>query len=93
MISEEKMTHIVHLIIDGIWKLDMVDYPDEDAAMREAKRVSLEFIRQLNTVGERVAKRIRGLKNPPFENSPQWDILYQKYLEEELNKQGRAGSK
>ncbi|NDD04547.1 MAG: DUF507 domain-containing protein, partial [Proteobacteria bacterium] len=34
MISEEKMIHIVHLMLDGIWKQDLVDYPNEEEALR-----------------------------------------------------------
>ena len=88
MISEEKMVHICHLMIDGIWKADMVDYPDEDEALREAKKVCLSYITQMNSIGENVRQRIRAQKNPPQENSSQWEVLYQKYYQEEANKKG-----
>jgi hypothetical protein len=88
MISEEKMTHIVHLMIDGIWKADFVDYTDEDVAMREAKKVCLLYVNQMNQVTELARKRILSQKNPPPENSRQWDTLFQKYYEEEVQKKG-----
>jgi hypothetical protein len=75
-------------MIDGIWKLDMVDYSDEDEALREAKRVCVQYIKLLDTASEAARKRIRTQKNPPPENSPQWEILFQKYLDEEANKKG-----
>jgi hypothetical protein len=88
VISEEKMVHIVHLMIDGIWKQDLVDYPDEDEALREAKRIGVHYVAQMNSIVDLVRKRILGQKNPPLENSPQWDVLYQKYFEEEARKKG-----
>ncbi len=88
MISEEKMVHIVHLMLDGIYHADLVDYPDEDLAMREAKRVCLQHINQVNQVGDAARKRILSQRNPPLENSRQWDVLYQKYFEEESKKHG-----
>ena len=91
MISEEKMTHICHLMIDGIWKDDMVDYPDEDAALRVAKRICLKFVVDMEKVSEKARRRIESQKNPPQELSPQWDNLFQKYYEEEMAKLGGSG--
>jgi len=88
MISEEKMVHIVHLLIDGLYKADFVDYSDDDAALREAKRVCLQYMNQVNKVTELARKRILSQKNPPLENSRQWDTLFQKYYEEEVQKIG-----
>ena len=88
MLSEEKIVHIVHLMIDGIWKSDMVDYPDEDESLREAKRIALKYIGQMNSIGETVTKRIESQQKPPLPHSPQWDVLYQKYYAQELKKHG-----
>lgn len=88
MISEEKMIHIVHLILDGIWKQDMVDYTDEEEALREAKKICLGYIQQVNAVSDEARKKILSMKNPPREGTPQWDNLYQKYLEEAVQKKG-----
>jgi len=88
MVSEEKMIHMVHLIIDGLYKDDMVDYPDDDAAMREAKKAALLYLTQWNAVEEAARQRIRTQKNAPMENSPQWENLYAKYCDEELKKRG-----
>lgn len=88
MISEEKMIHIVHLMIDGIWKEDIVDYSDEDEALKEAKKVSLYFVKRMQEVEEIARKRIESQKNAPPLMSPQWEILYKKYYEEEMKKVG-----
>jgi len=61
MLSEEKMTHIVHLMLDGIWKQDLVDYPNEEEALREAKKVCLGYIQQINALGDNVRKKIASL--------------------------------
>lgn len=88
MISEEKMSHVVHLMLDGVWKADMVDFPDEDMAMREAKKICNLYLTQFNAVGETVRQKILSQKNPPREGTPQWDVLYRKYFEEEMAKKG-----
>jgi uncharacterized protein len=88
LITDEKMGHIVHLMIDGIAKAKMIEFVDEGLALREAKKVANQYLQQLNSVADIAANRIRSQKNPPRENSPQWDTLYQKYYEEEMRKKG-----
>lgn len=88
MISEEKMIHIVHLMIDGIYHDDLVDYSDEDEALKEAKKVCLHWLSAANSTTEIARKRISTQKNAPMESTPQWDILFNKYLEEEMKKKG-----
>mgnify|MGYP003394553663 CR=1 FL=1 len=82
------MLHILHLMMDGIWKSGMVDLPDEEQARREARKVALLFVSQMGSLGEVVRQRILSQKNAPVENSSQWHNLYQKYYEEELRRRG-----
>ena len=88
MISEEKMIHITHLMIDGIWKEDLVDYSDEDEALKEAKKICVQFVKKMQEVEEIARRRIETQKNAPPVMSPQWEILYKKYYEEEMQKRG-----
>ena len=34
IISEDRQSHLAHIIIDAIWDADMVEYTDEEMAMR-----------------------------------------------------------
>ena len=88
MITEEKMIHIVHLMIDGIYHADLVDYSDEDEALKEAKKVCVTWLTHMGTATDIARKRITSQKSPPMEGSPQWDVLFNKYSEEELKKKG-----
>ncbi|MBY0371599.1 DUF507 family protein [bacterium] len=88
MVSEEKMIHIVHLLIDGLEKAGIVSYPDKPGAMKEAKRAALGYLSNMEACSEIARKRISSQKSPPPENSRQWDTLYAKYYEEELQKKG-----
>ncbi len=88
MISEEKLIHIIHLMLDGLEKEKLVTYPDKVAAVRELKRVGLQWLSNLNAVSDVAAQRIRTQRNAPLENSPQWDVLFAKYCEEEMAKRG-----
>lgn len=88
MISEEKMVHVMHLMIDGLEKQGLVAYPNKDTAVREAKKVCFKIVGQMANVGDVARQRISSQKNPPPENSAQWETLYRKYYEEEARKIG-----
>lgn len=88
MLSDEKMIHIVHLLLDGIEKAGMVSYTSKDEAVRESKMVCLKYLSHLSEVESLARKRIASQKNAPPEYSMEWDNLFKKYCEEELRKQG-----
>ncbi len=88
MISDEKMIHIVHLMLDGIKKAGMVEYPRPDEAMHEAKKICNLFLKNMQGAADVARQRILSQKNPPMEGSPQWEVLYNKYFEEETQKRG-----
>lgn len=90
MITEEKMVHIAHLIIDGLYKVDFVDYTDDDEALKETKRVCLTYLKHLERAVEVAKARIKSQKNAPMEHTSQWENLYNKYLEEEMKKAAGA---
>jgi hypothetical protein len=85
-LSEDRISHIAHLIFDGIWKDDLVDFTDDDKALQEIKRVITDFLRVEDEADTTARKKIRSLSRDVPEGSREWDILYKKYLEEELSK-------
>jgi hypothetical protein len=88
MISDEKMSHIVHLMMNGLEKEGWVSFTNKEAAIREAHKISNLYLGNLKGAADAARQRILSQKNAPVEKSPQWDNLYQKYLEEELQKRG-----
>jgi len=88
LISEEKMTHVIHLMLESLKKSGLADYAVDGTAIREAKLIAFGYLKQLDHASEKARQRILSQKNPPVEYSSQWDILYKKYYEEEWNKLG-----
>jgi hypothetical protein len=88
MISEEKMIHVVHLILDGLEKGGLVSYTNKDETVREAKKICLLHLKQMSNVADIARARILSQKNPPLEKTSQWENLYAKYYEEEMRKKG-----
>lgn len=86
-LSENRISHLAHLIVDGLWKEDLADFPNEARALAETKGVLTEFFNLDDRLDEIVRQKIQSLSRAIPPGSREWDILYRKYLEEELKKQ------
>lgn len=88
IISEDRQSHLSHVITDAIWNDDLVEYTDEDFALRLAKKAIAEFVKEDSDIDQRAREKVASLKRGVVEGSPEWDILYKKYYEEERVKRG-----
>lgn len=88
MLSEERQGHFAQLIVDGIWNDDLVEYTDEDAAMRFARKGVVQFVKEYQDIDTKVRTTVQNLKRNVPEGSTEWDVLYSKYFEEELQRRG-----
>ncbi len=88
IISEDRQTHLAHVITDAIWNDDLVDYTDEDLALRLAKKAIAEFVKEDTEIDIKAKQKVASLIRNVIEGTPEWEILYRKYYEEERNKRG-----
>lgn len=88
ILSEERLNHFAHLITDGIWNDDLVDYTDDDTAVKLAKRALSKFVSEFAEIDSKVRGMVASLKRNVPEGSPEWDVMYNKYFEEEMRRRG-----
>jgi hypothetical protein len=86
-LSENRISHLAHLIIDGLWKQDLADFPSEARTLIETKNVLKDFFSDEERLDEVVRQKIQTLSRPVPIGSREWDVLYRKYREEERHKQ------
>jgi uncharacterized protein len=89
-LSEDRRTHFAHVITDGIWDDDMVDFSDDDFAMRLAGQAISQYCKQIEDLDDVVRNKVLSLKRGVIEGSPEWDTMYGKYFEEELKRRGNT---
>lgn len=87
-LSEDRISHIAHLIWDKLYDDDLVDYPDEDEALQGIKQAMVQYLHLEDIIDDEVRKKIASLSRQVAEGSPEWDILYRKYYEEAAGKKG-----
>jgi hypothetical protein len=88
--SQDKLIHLSHLIDDKLYDDDLVDFEDEDEGIRFFKKLVQQYFARENEAEEKARKKILSLVNAPFEGSREWDVLFRKYLEEELKRMGHS---
>lgn len=90
-LSEDRISHLAHLISDGIWKDDLVDYKSDEKALLEIKKAITDYFKVEDEADSIARDKIRSLSRDVPEGSREWDILYKKYFEEERAKKGFVG--
>ena len=86
--SQDKISHIAHLVADKLYDDDLMDFPDEDDGPKFVKKVFIEYFAREGALEDKVRKKILSMANAPFEGSREWDVLFRKYKEEEMKRLG-----
>jgi uncharacterized protein len=67
--------------------IDITNFP---IALRHARELIEEWVEKGDAIDAAVRSKIASLKRGVVEGSPEWNILYRRYREEELRKKGPA---
>jgi hypothetical protein len=86
-LSREKINHLSKLIVNALYKNDLVDFLDEPNEIRltifNAIEEEMKLYEQIN---QKAREKISSQKKHIEEGSQEWEILYRKYYNEELSK-------
>ena len=86
-LSESRISHLAHLVLDGVRKGQLGEFPNEGRALAETKQVLHDFFQRDDRIDEIVRQKIQSLSRRVPPGSREWDVLYRKYFEEESRKQ------
>jgi len=86
-LSENRISHVAHLVLDGVRKANLCEFPNEGRALAETKRVLHDYFQHDDHIDEVVRQKILSLSRHVPPGSREWDVLYRKYFEEESRKQ------
>jgi len=90
-LSEDKTSHLSHLVYDALVKQGAVRFLVDDAkARRELKQSIARWLKSEEEIDETVRKKILSYSRKITEGSPEWDVLFQKHYLEEMNKRGKG---
>ena len=89
MLSDDKITHLTHVLLKGLLDRDIIDITEEEGVVRKAmKKAIMEQLQIGGDIDAAARRKIESLSKHVPEGSPEWDVLYSKYSKEEENKRG-----
>jgi uncharacterized protein len=83
-LSETRISHLAHTIINDLWRDDLVDFPDEGAARNTAKETLSRLIAVDDEVDNVVRQKLDRQHKTP--GSREWQLMYDKYFREEMDR-------
>ncbi len=86
-LSREKILRLSHLILDYIEDDEALDYFVEPQELRqEIVRIIESEMRTDEAIDALVRRKLESQKRQIVEGSDEWDVLYRKYHEEEVQR-------
>ena len=86
-LSHEKIVHLSHLLMEELLEDERVDYHGEEMAVRQRIVALLKAeLEREDAMEDAIRQKIESQKRSIPEGSPEWELLYRKYHEEELTK-------
>lgn len=87
ILSEDKISHISHLILNGIKKDNVATFITEEAkVLKEIKTVILSELKLEEEIDRFVREKLESYSRKIIEGSPEWEVLYKKFFGEESRK-------
>jgi hypothetical protein len=90
-LSDDRISHLSHLILDGIIEDELVApaHPEEKL-LREIKRTLTAELQYEDEADAAARRTIQSLSRRVPEGSPEWDVLYRKYRDEEIRRRKKT---
>ncbi len=85
-VSEDRISHLAHRVVDSLWKNDLADFPDEPRSLLTVKESIAAFFALAEEIDQVVRKKLASYSQAKVPGSREWEILYRKFYEEEVAK-------
>jgi len=87
-LSEPRILYLAREALTRLRDEGLAEIPNFAQALRQGREVIAEWVEKGDMVDTSVRRKIASLKRGVVEGSPEWQILYRRYREEELRKKG-----
>jgi hypothetical protein len=89
MLSDEKISHMSHLLLRQLKERGIVRLLAEESRIRkQIKRSIVEELKLGEEIDEAVRRKLQSYSKKIVEGSPEWEVLYKRFFQEEEKKRG-----
>jgi hypothetical protein len=91
MLSDDKISHLSHVLLKGLLERKLVEPIEEDGKVRtEMKRTIISELKIGEEIDSVVRRKLQSYAKKIVEGTAEWEILYKKFYREEEAKKGRG---
>ena len=88
-LSRDKINKLAHTVADRLAEIDSVEFVEDRNTIRmEVRKILEELLGREARIDAAARQKIESQKRTITEGTPEWDILYKKYYNEEVKKLG-----
>jgi hypothetical protein len=88
-LSRDKMNKVAHVVADKLAEIDGVEFVEDRNTIRmEVRKILEDLLGKEAKIDAAARQKIESQKRTIMEGTPEWDILYRKYYNEEVKKLG-----
>jgi hypothetical protein len=88
-LSRDKMNKLAHSVTDQLAEIDNVEFVEDRNTIRmEVRKILEELLGKEAQIDAVARQKIENQKRTILEGTPEWEILYRKYYNEEVKKLG-----
>jgi hypothetical protein len=90
MLSDEKISHTSHVLLRGMLENKLIALKVDDSEVRrEIKKAIVNQLKIGEDIDAAVTKKLLSFSRKLVEGSPEWEVLYRKFYEEEEVRRGK----
>ncbi len=87
-LTEQRILYLAREALTRLRDEGLAEIPNFPLALRQAREVIAQWAEKGDEIDQAVRRKIASIKRGIVEGSPEWDILYRRYRDEELRKRG-----
>lgn len=84
--TDDRISFIAHLLCEESVKQGLIKTSEPGRLLSETKTIMMAYGHLDDKVDDIVRKKIASHSRVIMEGSPEWDVMYKKYFQEEMNK-------
>ena len=88
-ISADRQSYLSHKLTDRLLEKGMVTAPSKEILFEQVKSAVHSFVQEWEEMEQEILKKIESIKRGIRPGSSEWDVLYNRFLEESFRKKSR----
>ena len=88
-LSADRQSYLSHKLADRLLKKNLVTAPSKEVLFEQVKSAVSFFVQEWEEMEKEVLQKIESIKRGIRPGSSEWDVLYNRFLEESFRKKSR----